>query len=123
MIAAGVLNGVVDSGTFIKIGAGTLTAANTTTACRKREVAGGALQIDGSGSKNFTGKIRVLHEAFLQGSGKVAGDVVNAGWLAPGSYTDKFGTFTVGGNYTGQPGGKLSIYSVLGGDASLQASW
>ena len=36
----------------------------------------------------------------------------------PGSYTDKFGTFTVGGNYTGQPGGKLSIYSVLGGDAS-----
>lgn len=51
-------------------------------------------------------------------SGKVAGDVVNAGWLAPGSYNDKFGTFTVGGNYTGQPGGKLSIYSVLGGDAS-----
>ena len=36
----------------------------------------------------------------------------------PGSYNDKFGTFTVGGNYTGQPGGKLSIYSVLGGDAS-----
>ena len=117
--AAGVLNGVVDSGTFIKIGAGTLTAANNDNSFAGNvEVAGGALQIDGSGSKNFTGKIRVLHEAFLQGSGKVAGDVVNAGWLAPGSYTDKFGTFTVGGNYTGQPGGKLSIYSVLGGDAS-----
>ena len=117
--AAGVLNGVVDSGTFIKIGAGTLTAANNDNSFAGNvEVAGGALQIDGSGSKNFTGKIRVLHEAFLQGSGKVAGDVVNAGWLAPGSYNDKFGTFTVGGNYTGQPGGKLSIYSVLGGDAS-----
>lgn len=117
--AAGVLNGVVDSGTFIKIGAGTLTAANNDNSFAGNvEVAGGALQIDGSGSKNFTGKIHVLHEAFLQGSGKVAGDVVNAGWLAPGSYNDKFGTFTVGGNYTGQPGGKLSIYSVLGGDAS-----
>lgn len=83
--AAGVLNGVVDSGTFIKIGAGTLTAANNDNSFAGNvEVAGGALQIDGSGSKNFTGKIHVLHEAFLQGSGKVAGDVVNAGWLAPG---------------------------------------
>lgn len=96
-----------------------LTAANNDNSFAGTvEVDGGALQIDGSGSKNFTGTIHVLHNAFLQGSGRVAGDVVNAGWLAPGSYNDKFGTFTVGGNYTGQPGGKLSIYSVLGGDDS-----
>ena len=67
VIAAGVLNGVVDSGTFIKIGAGTLTAANNDNSFAGNvEVAGGALQIDGSGSKNFTGKIRVLHEPFCR---------------------------------------------------------
>ena len=42
--AAGVLNGVVDSGTFIKIGAGTLTAANNDNSFAGNvEVAGGAL--------------------------------------------------------------------------------
>ena len=54
MIAAGVLNGVVDSGTFIKIGAGTLTAANNDNSFAGNvEVAGGALQIDGSGSEKL----------------------------------------------------------------------
>lgn len=110
---------IIGGGSVIKTGAGMLTAANNDNSFAGTvEVDGGALQIDGSGSKNFSGTIHVLHNAFLQGSGRVAGNVVNAGWLAPGSYNDKFGTFTVGGNYTGQPGGKLSIYSVLGGDDS-----
>lgn len=115
----GVLNGVNANGTFIKSGTGTLIAANNDNSFPGNvEVDGGALQIDGSGANNFKGRIHVLHNAFLQGSGRVAGDVVNAGWLAPGSFNDKFAAFTVGGNYTGQPGGKLSIYSVLGDDNS-----
>ena len=42
MTAAGVLNGVVDSGTFIKTGAGTLIAANNDNSFAGNvEVAGG----------------------------------------------------------------------------------
>ena len=44
-----------------------LTAANNDNSFAGTvEVDGGALQIDGSGSKNFTGTIHVLHNAFLQ---------------------------------------------------------
>ena len=116
---SGELSGTNANGAFIKTGAGMLTAANDNNQFRGDvQLEAGAMQIDGSGPQNFSGKVHVLQNAFLQGSGRVAGDVVNAGWLAPGSINDKFGTFTVGGNYTGQPGGKLSIYSVLGDDTS-----
>ncbi|WP_177566829.1 autotransporter outer membrane beta-barrel domain-containing protein [uncultured Phascolarctobacterium sp.] len=115
---SGELSGTNANGTFIKTGAGMLTAANDNNRFRGDvQLEAGAMQIDGSGPQNFSGKVHVLQNAFLQGSGRVAGDVVNAGWLAPGSINDKFGTFTVGGTLTWYQANGFYV------DTQAQAVW
>lgn len=66
---SGELSGTNANGTFIKTGAGMLTAANDNNRFRGDvQLEAGAMQIDGSGPQNFSGKVHVLQNAFLQGS-------------------------------------------------------
>lgn len=76
------------------------------------DIASGTLRVNGTIASPTT---TVQAGSVLAGTGTIAGDVTNAGTLAPGS--NGTGTFTIRGNYLGD-NATLVIKSVLGGDNS-----
>ncbi len=84
-------------------GAWTLAAGTSQSFSGGATVAGGSLTVNSV----LTANTAVSAEASISGTGRIVGSLANAGTVAPGSAGAPYGTLTVAGNYTQQPGGTL----------------
>jgi len=104
-------NALSGAGTFTKLGAGQLTFANAFT-LGALNAAAGRTRINTVATTNAT----VASGATLDGTGRIVGNLVNNGTLAPGN---SIGTLTVQGNYTQNAGGVLEIEFDANGNIDL----
>ncbi|MBA4773827.1 MAG: autotransporter-associated beta strand repeat-containing protein [Sphingomonas sp.] len=104
-------NGLSGAGTFNKLGAGQLTFANNFT-LGALNAAAGRTRINVIATTNAT----VASGATLDGTGRIVGNLVNNGTVAPGN---SIGTLTVQGNYTQNAGSVLEIEFDAGGNIDL----
>jgi autotransporter-associated beta strand protein len=102
---ASTLSGLITgTGSWTKIGPGTLTLTGANTYTGTTTINAGSLIVDGSIASPQT---FVNVNASLGGHGTIGGNLINSGRVGP------TGTLTVAGNYTQTPGGTLLI-GVLG---------
>nr|WP_279607945.1 autotransporter outer membrane beta-barrel domain-containing protein [Burkholderia ambifaria] len=97
------------TGGLVKQGAGTLTLNGVSSAFSgTTTVAGGTLAVGDAANAGAVlgGNVLVNALGTLRGHGTVSGDVSSSGVVAPGG---SIGTLSVGGNYTQEAGGTLSI--------------
>ena len=109
--AATFANGLSGTGTFTKLGAGQLSFANNFTI--------GALNLDAGRTRIntiATTNATVASGATLDGTGRIIGNLVNNGTVAPGN---SIGTLTVQGNYTHNAGSVLEIEFDANGNIDL----
>jgi autotransporter-associated beta strand protein len=104
-------NGLSGAGTFTKLGAGQLTFANNFT-LGALNAAAGRTRINVVATTNAT----VASGASLDGTGRIVGNLVNNGTVAPGN---SIGTLTVQGNYTHNAGSVLEIEFDANGNIDL----
>lgn len=109
--AATFANGLSGAGTFNKLGAGQLTFANAFTLGALNAQAG-RTRINTVATTNVT----VASGATLDGTGRIIGNLVNNGTVAPGN---SIGTLTVQGNYTHNAGSVLEIEFDANGNIDL----
>ena len=102
-------------GGLTKMGSGTFTLLGTNTYSGPTAINNGTLQLDGSIASSAT----VNSAGTLSGIGSVFGGVSNFGNVMPGDGGPS-GALTITGAYVGN-GGRLTINSVLGDDASPTA--
>jgi autotransporter-associated beta strand protein len=104
-------NGLSGAGTFNKLGAGQLTFANNFT-LGALNAAAGRTRINAVATTNAT----VASGATLDGTGRIVGNLLNNGTVAPGN---SIGTLTVQGNYTQNAGSVLEIEFDANGNIDL----
>ncbi|MCL9998331.1 MAG: autotransporter-associated beta strand repeat-containing protein, partial [Erythrobacter sp.] len=104
-------NALSGAGTFTKLGAGQLTFANAFT-LGALNAAAGRTRINAVATTNAT----VASGATLDGTGRIVGNLVNNGTVAPGN---SIGTLTVQGNYTQNAGSVLEIEFDANGNIDL----
>ena len=124
---AGTLNG---NGSISLSGTGTVLLDGNNTFTGNTVVQAGTLEVgDGNSSTAFLGgNVQIDAGGTLRGHGSIGGNVVNEGTLWPGG---SLGTLHIGGNYTQNAGGMLTIDAmpngqadelIVGGKASLGGS-
>ncbi len=109
--AATFSNGVSGAGSFNKLGAGQLTFANNFT-LGALNLNAGRTRINTIATTNAT----VASGATLDGTGRIIGNLVNNGTVAPGN---SIGTLTVQGNYTHNANSVLEIEFDANGNIDL----
>ncbi|WDA39802.1 autotransporter-associated beta strand repeat-containing protein [Erythrobacter sp. BLCC-B19] len=109
--AATFSNGLSGAGTFTKLGAGQLTFASNFT-IGALALQAGRTRINTVATTNAT----VAAGATLDGTGRIIGNLVNNGTVAPGN---SIGTLTVQGNYTHNATGVLEVEFDANGNIDL----
>ncbi len=109
--AATFSNGLSGAGTFTKLGAGQLTFAGNFT-LGALNLSAGRTRINTVATTNAT----VASGATLDGTGRIIGNLVNNGTVAPGN---SIGTLTVQGNYTHNAGSVLEVEFDANGNIDL----
>lgn len=109
--AATFSNGLSGAGTFTKLGAGQLTFASNFT-IGALALQAGRTRINTVATTNAT----VAAGATLDGTGRIVGNLVNNGTVAPGN---SIGTLTVQGNYTHNATGVLEVEFDANGNIDL----
>ncbi|HSF11509.1 MAG TPA: autotransporter-associated beta strand repeat-containing protein, partial [Erythrobacter sp.] len=109
--AATFSNGLSGAGTFTKLGAGQLTFAGNFT-LGALNLTAGRTRINTVATTNAT----IASGATLDGTGRIIGNLVNNGTVAPGN---SIGTLTVQGNYTHNAGSVLEIEFDANGNIDL----
>lgn len=104
-------NGLSGAGTFNKLGTGQLTFGNAF-ALGALNAQAGRTRINTVATTNVT----VASGATLDGTGRIIGNLVNNGTVAPGN---SIGTLTVQGNYTHNAGSVLEIEFDANGNIDL----
>jgi autotransporter-associated beta strand protein len=115
------LQGVNASGTFLKTGNGVLALEGDNTYLGAVNIDAGTLRVSSNSANNLTGQLSIVQNARLEGTGTVGSTTlatINGGTIAPGSASDMYGTLTIRGDYSGQPGSSVDIHTQLSDDNS-----
>lgn len=117
---AGISGGISGKGLIYAVAGRTILAQNSSVFTGDTLINSGILQVN----NELGGTMTVMESGRLEGVGVVGSTTtptLNAGVIAPGIQTgggNLFGTLTVRGDYTGQPGSFLETNTALGGDNS-----
>ncbi|MCK9195930.1 MAG: autotransporter domain-containing protein [Syntrophales bacterium] len=98
------------SGSFTKVGAGTVTLRGANTYGGGTTVNGGLFLVNNtSGSGTGTGSVTVGNNGSLGGAGTIGGKLINTGTVSPGSSSSSIGTLTVNSSYSQNNPGTLQV--------------